>query len=209
MRHGCVHSWIQFTWRRGEAEKSSRSFVSDSLWPHGLQHSRPPCPSPTPRAGWNSFEAEKTVRQLVFSVFKLVEYKIVNFYIASYLRSLGSEVSKTVKIVWAFRWHRVKDCIRGLDIDPTSTLLIQLPRVAWPGDIFSTCFCWCAWFFLLWKQNSFIMTLFLSSFVRIAFSLFFLILLFPLLLSHILTLGLPPLGNEPCCVNRNKHSFKK
>ena len=24
--------------------------VSDSLWPHGLQHARPPCPSPTPRA---------------------------------------------------------------------------------------------------------------------------------------------------------------
>ena len=23
--------------------------VSDSLWPHGLQHARPPCPSPTPR----------------------------------------------------------------------------------------------------------------------------------------------------------------
>ena len=26
----------------------SCSVVSDSLWPHGLQHSRPPCPSPTP-----------------------------------------------------------------------------------------------------------------------------------------------------------------
>ena len=26
----------------------SRSVVSDSLWPHGLQHPRPPCPSPTP-----------------------------------------------------------------------------------------------------------------------------------------------------------------
>ena len=23
--------------------------LSDSLWPHGLQHARPPCPSPTPR----------------------------------------------------------------------------------------------------------------------------------------------------------------
>ena len=23
--------------------------MSDSLWPHGLQHARPPCPSPTPR----------------------------------------------------------------------------------------------------------------------------------------------------------------
>ena len=27
----------------------SHSVVSDSLWPHGLQHARPPCPSPTPR----------------------------------------------------------------------------------------------------------------------------------------------------------------
>ena len=26
----------------------SGSVVSDSLWPHGLQHTRPPCPSPTP-----------------------------------------------------------------------------------------------------------------------------------------------------------------
>ena len=26
----------------------SHSVVSDSLWPHGPQHSRPPCPSPTP-----------------------------------------------------------------------------------------------------------------------------------------------------------------
>ena len=23
--------------------------MSDSVWPHGLQHARPPCPSPTPR----------------------------------------------------------------------------------------------------------------------------------------------------------------
>ena len=27
----------------------SRSAVSDTLWPHELQHTRPPCPSPTPR----------------------------------------------------------------------------------------------------------------------------------------------------------------
>ena len=26
----------------------SRSLVSNSLWPHDLQHARPPCPSPTP-----------------------------------------------------------------------------------------------------------------------------------------------------------------
>ena len=32
----------------------SRSVVSNSLWPHGLQHARPPCPSPTPRVYSNS-----------------------------------------------------------------------------------------------------------------------------------------------------------
>ena len=33
---------------------SCRSVVSDSLWPHELQHARPPCPSPTPRVHSNS-----------------------------------------------------------------------------------------------------------------------------------------------------------
>ena len=32
----------------------SCSVVSDSLWPHGLQHTRLPCPSPTPGAWSNS-----------------------------------------------------------------------------------------------------------------------------------------------------------
>ena len=32
----------------------SRSTVSDFLWPHGLQHDRPPCPSPTPGVYSNS-----------------------------------------------------------------------------------------------------------------------------------------------------------
>ena len=32
----------------------SRSVVSDSLRPHGLQHTRPPCPPPTPRVYSNS-----------------------------------------------------------------------------------------------------------------------------------------------------------
>ena len=32
----------------------SHSVVSNSLWPHGLQHTRPPCPSPTPGVYSNS-----------------------------------------------------------------------------------------------------------------------------------------------------------
>ena len=40
----CLGSSVQF----------SHSVVSDSLWPHGLQHERLPYPSPTPRACSNS-----------------------------------------------------------------------------------------------------------------------------------------------------------
>ena len=38
MHRKAIFSSVQF----------SRSVVSNSLWPHGLQHARPPCPSPTP-----------------------------------------------------------------------------------------------------------------------------------------------------------------
>ena len=39
----------QWVWSSSSAQ-FSRSLMSDSLWPHGLQHTRLPCPSPTPRA---------------------------------------------------------------------------------------------------------------------------------------------------------------
>ena len=38
----------------GSSVQFSRSVVSNSLRPHGLQHARLPCPSPTPRAWSNS-----------------------------------------------------------------------------------------------------------------------------------------------------------
>ena len=39
---------------RFRSDQMSRSVVSDSLWPHESQHTRPPCPSPTPRVHSNS-----------------------------------------------------------------------------------------------------------------------------------------------------------
>ena len=35
-------------------DQISRSVMSDSLWPHESQHTRPPCPSPTPGVHWDS-----------------------------------------------------------------------------------------------------------------------------------------------------------
>ena len=38
--------WQEYTMEKGSIQ-FSHSVVSDSLRPHGLQHARPPCPSPT------------------------------------------------------------------------------------------------------------------------------------------------------------------
>ena len=58
--HGGEHSALSFYWwhlaqclaqsmgLRENSVQFSRSVLSDSLRPHGLQHARPPCPSPTP-----------------------------------------------------------------------------------------------------------------------------------------------------------------
>ena len=53
----CLRTWFE-SWieevREGSVSQFSRSVVSNSLWPHGMQHSRLPWPSPTPRACSNS-----------------------------------------------------------------------------------------------------------------------------------------------------------
>ena len=51
---GRRHSWEQAGPPAEESVQFSRSVVSDSLQPHESQHTRPPCPSPTPRVHPNS-----------------------------------------------------------------------------------------------------------------------------------------------------------
>ena len=49
----CVYNWVTllYTWN---SVQFSCSVVSDSLRPHESQHTKPPCPSPTPRVYPNS-----------------------------------------------------------------------------------------------------------------------------------------------------------
>ena len=46
----CIETWNVRSMNQGKFSSVlfSHSVVSDSLWPHELQHTRPPCPSPTP-----------------------------------------------------------------------------------------------------------------------------------------------------------------
>ena len=59
MNMGCMNisswSYFEFFWMMLYfSVQFRRSVVSNSLWPQGLQHTRPPCPSPTPGTYPNS-----------------------------------------------------------------------------------------------------------------------------------------------------------
>ena len=62
----------------------SCSVVSDSLWPHGLQHIRLPCPSPTPGACSNSHPSSQWCHPIISS-------SVVPF--SSYLQSFPASGS--------------------------------------------------------------------------------------------------------------------
>ena len=50
-----IHTWFKFSFAISYMTFSSvHSVMSDSSWPHELQHARPPCPSPSPRVHPNS-----------------------------------------------------------------------------------------------------------------------------------------------------------
>ena len=48
-----AQKWVLIELSRTSVQFSC-SVMSNSLWPHGPQHTRPPCPSPTPRVYSNS-----------------------------------------------------------------------------------------------------------------------------------------------------------
>ena len=85
------HQWQGYScWSRsvvrcqGCSLQFSHSVMSDSLWPHGLQHSRPPCPSATPGVHSNSCPLSQWCHPTVSS-------SVVPFF--SYLQSFPASGS--------------------------------------------------------------------------------------------------------------------
>ena len=63
----CVCVCVHLTEHDSFSLQFSRSVVSDSLQPHGLQHARPPCPSPTPGACSNSCPSSRRCHPAISS----------------------------------------------------------------------------------------------------------------------------------------------
>ena len=75
----------------------SCSVISDSLWCHGLQHARLPCPSPTPGAFSNSCPSSWWCRPTISS-------SVVPF--SSYLQSFPGSESFSNESVLHNRWPK-------------------------------------------------------------------------------------------------------
>ena len=61
------------------ASQFSCSVLSNTLWPHGLQHARPPCPSPTPRAYSNSCPSSQWCHPTISSSVVPFSYRLQSF----------------------------------------------------------------------------------------------------------------------------------
>ena len=76
----------------------SRSVSSDSLWPQGLQHTRPPCPSPTPGACSNSCPSSRqchpTIPSSVVPFFSCLQSFPVpgSFQMSQFFTSCGQSI---------------------------------------------------------------------------------------------------------------------
>ena len=74
----------------------SFSVVSDSLWPHELQHARPPCPSPAPRVYSNSCPLSRWCHPAISSSV------VLNPSIPPSIRVFSNE--STLPIRWSKYW---------------------------------------------------------------------------------------------------------
>ena len=80
------------------AAQFSRSVVSHSLQPHGLQHTRPPCPSPTPGANSNSCPLSRWCHPTISSSVVPLSYDLqpfpasVSFQMSQFFASVGKSI---------------------------------------------------------------------------------------------------------------------
>ena len=93
----------------------SHSVTSNSLWPHRLQHVRPPCPSPTPRVYSNSRPASQWCHPTISS-------SVVPF--SSRLRSFPASASWS----WSLQTWMSGFILRHMQSEPSMSGLSMIRR---------------------------------------------------------------------------------
>ena len=92
--------------RTMEFSQFSHSVISESLWPHGLQqHSKLPCPSPTPRACSNSCPSNRcchsTISSSVIPFFSCLQSFPVSgsFLMSQFFPSSGQSIGNSASVL--------------------------------------------------------------------------------------------------------------
>ena len=115
-----LDSWLSVTVLRSQYHSQyqfSCSVVSNSLWPHGLQHARPPCPSPTPGACSNSCPScrwcHPIISSFVFPFYSCLQsfpssgsFPVSHFFTTSG-QSIGVSASASVLPMTIQDWFRL------------------------------------------------------------------------------------------------------
>ena len=124
----------------------NRQVVSDSLWPHGLQHARPPCPSPSPGVFPSSCPLNRWCHPTILSAVALVSCCLqffpasgifpMSLLFASGSQSNGASASASVlpmsiQLI-SFRTEWSSCCPRGSQEYSLAS--------AWKHQLFSTAF---------------------------------------------------------------------
>ena len=125
--------------------------MSDSLWLHGLQHARSPCPSPTPRAYSNSCPSSQwchpTISSSVISFSSCIQYfpaagsfQMSQFFTSGGL-SIGVSASASVFPMNTQDWISFRmDMLDHLAVQGTLKSLLQhhssKPSILWPLAFF-------------------------------------------------------------------------
>ena len=110
----------------------SCSVVSDSLWPHGLQHARPPRPLPTPGACSNSCPLNCWCRPTISS--SVIPFSRLQSFPVSGSFPMSQSSPRVAKVL-EFQLHvsTLKSTVMGMFTPQTSTNATNLGIISCPG----------------------------------------------------------------------------
>ena len=124
--------YFLFLWICLFSVQFSHSFVSDSLWPHGLQHARPSCSSPTPGVYSNSSPLSPSNYLIICRPLLLLPSTFPSIRVFSNKSALNTLIQWVAKILWRRKWQ------------PTPVFLLGNPsdREAWLATVHGVAKSW-------------------------------------------------------------------